>query len=118
MISAWVWSLAIALLGVGILAAGEHRGVVKLGTLPIPGASVTAQQADKTVTVLTDSQGVYVFPDLADGTWTVKVEMRGFAPLEREVQSPATAEWKLTILPLATITEAGTTQEVRAGEAP
>ena len=98
--------LILVLLAAGILIAGEHRGVVKLGTLPVPGATVTARQGDKTVTVLTDLQGAYVFPDLADGTWTIKVEMRGFAPVEREVQSPGTAEWNLAILPLAKITEA------------
>ena len=81
--------------------------MVKLGTLPVPGATVTARQGDKTFTVLTDTQGAYLFPDLADGTWTIKVEMRGFAPLEREVQSPGAAEWNLTILPMAKITEAG-----------
>ena len=52
-------------------------------------------------------QGAYVFPDLADGTWTIKVEMRGFAPVEREVQSPGTAEWNLAILPLATDNRSG-----------
>src|ERR1035438_3412323 len=57
----------------GVLAAGEHRGVVKLGTLPVPGAVVTARQGDKMVTALTDLQGAYVFPDLADGRWTIKI---------------------------------------------
>jgi hypothetical protein len=108
----------ILLLAVGILTAAEHRGVVKLGTLPIPGATVTAQQGGKTVAVLTDAQGAYVFPDLVDGTWTVKVEMRGFVPVERAVQAPGAAEWNLAILPLAKITEAGANAEVRAADAP
>ena len=108
----------ILVLLAGVLAAGEHRGVVKLGTLPVPGAAVTARQGDKMVTALTDLQGAYVFPDLADGTWTIKVEMRGFAPAEREVQSSGAAEWSLAILPLAQITETGADAQVRAGESP
>jgi hypothetical protein len=106
------------LLAAGILLAGEHRGVVKLGKLPVPGATVTARQGDKTVTVLTDLQGAYVFSDLADGTWKIQVEMRGFIPQKREVQTPGAAEWNLAILPLAKITEAGANAEVRAAEAP
>jgi hypothetical protein len=113
-----VWCLIIVLLAAGMLAAGEHRGVVKLGTLPVPGAAVTARQGGKTVAALTDLQGAYVFPDLADGKWTITVEMRGFAPVEREVQAPGAAEWQLAILPLAKITEAGANAEVRAAESP
>ena len=108
----------IMLLTAGILAAGEHRGVVKVGTLPVPGATVTARQGEKTAATLTDGQGVYVFPDLGDGAWTITVEKRGFAPAQREEQAPGTAEWNLTILPLAKITEAGADAEVRAGESP
>src|SRR6478672_1014798 len=114
MTNARLWCTTIALLAAGILTAGEHRGAVKLGTLPIPGATVTAQQGNKTVAVLTDAQGAYVFPDLADGTWAVKVEMRGFVPIDRDVQVPSVTDWSLTILPLAKITEAGANAEVRA----
>lgn len=108
----------IVLLATGMLAAGEHRGVVRLGTLPVPGATVTARQGDKTVAALTDAQGAYVFPGLSDGAWTITVEMRGFAPAQRDVQAPGATEWNLAILPLAKITETGANAEVRAGEAP
>ena len=67
------------------LAASEHRGVVKFGDLALPGAAVTATQGDKTVTAITDEDGVYSFPDLADGVWTLKVEMMTFAPQTKEV---------------------------------
>ena len=109
-------SIAI-LFAAHLLCAGEHRGVVKLGTLPVPGATVTARQGEKTFTALTDTQGAYLFPDLADGKWTVQVEMRGFAPLEREVQSPGAAEWNLTILPMAKITESPATRSPRGRRA-
>ena len=100
------------------MRAAEHRGVVKFGTLPIPGASVTARQENRTVTVLTDGQGAYYFPDLADGPWIVQVEMRGFAPVQREVQVPEPAEWSLKMLPLTEFTGASAAPEVRTAEAP
>ncbi len=111
-------SLVFLLIGGGLLAAGEHKGTVKLGTQPVPGATVTARRDGKTLATVTDIQGAYVFPDLADGAWTVKVEMRGFEPVEREVQAPGAAEWNLKILPLAEITDAGATAAVRAADAP
>ena len=67
------------------LFASEHRGVVKFGGLPLPGATVTATQGEKSVTAITDPDGVYAFPDLADGVWTIKVEMLTFATQTKEV---------------------------------
>jgi len=113
-----ICSLIFLLLAACLLDAAEHQGVVRLGTLPVPGASVTAKRGDKEVAALTDAQGAYLFPDLADGAWTIKVEMRGFVAQEREVQVPGAAEWTLAILPLAKITEAGVNAAVRAAETP
>jgi hypothetical protein len=77
--------------------------MVKFGGLPVPGATVTATQADKRFTAITDQQGAYFFADLPDGVWKVRVEMLCFAPLEREVavtaQAPA-PDWELKLLPL------------------
>ena len=67
------------------LAAAEHRGVVMFGGLPLPGATVTATQGDKSLTAITDQDGVYAFPDLADGLWTIKVEMLTFEPQSKEI---------------------------------
>jgi len=100
------------------LSAGEHRGVVKLGTLPVPGATVTLRQGDKSFTALTDSDGTYLLLDIPDGTWKLTVEMSGFAPLERDVSSPGSVELTLSILPLAKITEAPANIQVKAAEAP
>ena len=66
-------------------AASEHRGQVNFGGLPVPGATVTATQGDKQFTAITDERGVYVFPNLDDGEWTFRVEMRGFAIETRQV---------------------------------
>jgi hypothetical protein len=95
---------AVAGLAVLRLFAAEHHGQVKFGGLPVPGATVTATQGKKTLTAISDSQGTYSFPDLPDGTWTVEVQMRGFAAVRKEVQvapDAAASEWDLKMLPLS-----------------
>src|SRR4030095_7903748 len=68
-----------------VLSATEHYGQVSFTGLAVPGALVTATQGDKQIVTTTDQNGVYRFADLAEGTWTIKIEMRGFSPLSREV---------------------------------
>jgi uncharacterized GH25 family protein len=55
------------------LAAAGHHGEVKFGGLPVPGATVTATKGDQRFVAVTDQQGAYSFPDLADGVWTIQV---------------------------------------------
>ena len=88
------------------LAAAQHSGVVKFGGLPLPGATVTATQGDKKVTAITDQDGVYTFPDLADGIWTFRVEMLTFGPETKEIAVAPNApspEWELKLMPLSEI---------------
>jgi hypothetical protein len=59
--------------------------------LPVTGVTVTATQSDKKVVTTTDEQGRFTFADLADGTWTLEVEMLGFTKLTREVYVAAAA---------------------------
>ena len=77
---AWLSGLALAMVS-------EYHGQVTFGGLPLPGSTVTvtATQGDKTAVAITDSQGFYSFPDLADGKWTIAIEMTGFAPVKQEV---------------------------------
>jgi hypothetical protein len=93
----------LACLAVFGLAAAEHHGQVKYGGLPVPGATVTATQGDKKQVAVTDSQGVYSFPDLADGVWTIQVEMLCFETLKQDVgiapEAPSPS-WELKLLPL------------------
>jgi len=51
--------------------ASEHHGQVTFGGVPVPGAVITATQGDKKMTAITNDVGVYVFPDLPDGTWSL-----------------------------------------------
>ena len=80
--------LAIALVMLarcGVAAASEYRGQVTFGGLPVPGATVKATQGTRQFSTITDQEGLYSFPDLADGAWTIQVEMTGFASLKQEV---------------------------------
>lgn len=80
------------------LYAAEHRGVVAFGALPLGGVSVTAVRGDQKLTTITDPQGVYLFPDLADGPWTLTVEMQLFETQRREITVAAGApptQWEL-----------------------
>src|ERR1017187_2996804 len=93
----------LAAVAVFVLAAAEHRGVVKFGVVPVPGVTVTATQGDKKLVAVTGPDGAYAFPELADGVWNIQVEMLCFAPLKREIGispgAPA-AEWALQMLPM------------------
>ncbi|HZU24540.1 MAG TPA: carboxypeptidase regulatory-like domain-containing protein [Bryobacteraceae bacterium] len=93
---------ALALLALSAFAA-EHRGQVTFNGLPVPGAVVTAVRGGASVETVTDSQGLYSFPDLADGAWTIDVRMTGFAPAKQEISvapdAPAN-QWALKMLPL------------------
>jgi trimeric autotransporter adhesin len=96
---------AIALLTTCSLAwATEHHGQVTFNTFPVPGVTVTATQGDKKFVAITDQQGLYSFPDLTNGTWTIEVQMVGFSVIKDQVvvgpNAPAAPPWELKMLPL------------------
>ncbi|MGA2144289.1 MAG: carboxypeptidase regulatory-like domain-containing protein [Bryobacteraceae bacterium] len=82
--------------------ATEHHGTVQFGGMPVPGAMVTATKDGKRLVAITDDRGAYSFPDLADGVWTIQVEMLCFETIAREVAIQADAPpptWELKLLP-------------------
>jgi hypothetical protein len=94
---------AILVFGASVLAAAEHRGQVRFGEVPVPGASVQAKQGDKTFQAVTDPGGKYVLPDLTNGTWTIQVETPGFETIRQDVavsQESAATQWDLKMRPL------------------
>src|SRR6202789_860843 len=94
--------VAVGLVVFNLLASEQH-GEVTFGGLPVPGATVTATQGEKKFSAVTDPQGAYSFPDLADGVWTIQIEMLGFAPVQGEItvgQGTKAAMWELKMLPL------------------
>lgn len=102
----------IVLLVASFLAASEHKGVVRFGEVPVPGASVLAKQGDKAVQAMTDSEGRYTLLDVADGMWTIEVELSGFETQKRDVDVATDAsvtEWNLKMQPLDALSGEPTT---------
>ena len=77
---------AFAWCSVAAMASAYH-GQVTFSGLPLPGSTVTvtATQGDKKVVAISDDQGLFSFADLADGKWSLTIEMTGFAPLKQEI---------------------------------
>ena len=90
------------------LFAADHIGRVALPSgAPVPGATVTATQGGTKLVTTTDVQGAYRFPGIAEGMWTIQVEMIGFAPQRRDVEIGAggvASVWDLQVLPFTEIT--------------
>lgn len=97
LVCALVWLLFSAL-----AAASPFRGTVTFGGLPLPGATITATQGIKTFSTVSDQAGAFEFDDLADGKWTITIEMQCFEPIYSEVtiasNLPAAA-WEMKLLP-------------------
>src|SRR5215813_2703944 len=86
-----------------IYAASDHHGQVVTGTVPVPGALVTATQGDKKLTAVTNEEGTYWFRDLVDGTWNIQVDITGFTVERRDItvgSDNPSATWEMKILPL------------------
>lgn len=86
--------------------ASVYQGLVTSGGLPVPGATVTVTQGSKKFVAVTDLQGFFSFPTLADGASTIQVTMTGFAPTKQELTiapNAAMGKWELTQLSLAQI---------------
>jgi hypothetical protein len=110
--------------------ASDHHGQVLANGLPLPGATITAIQGTSKRVTVSDEQGRYVFPDLADGTWKIHIEIQCFAPIDQEISAASSSSgstWELKILPLEQIlaqtkivkaTPAPKLPESKAGSAP
>jgi trimeric autotransporter adhesin len=93
-------------LPVPMSAASEYYGQVVFAGVAVPGATVTASQGDVHLTTSSDAQGIFRLTDIADGVWSVRIEMRGFANLTREVTIGPDAQpamWELSLLPFEEI---------------
>jgi hypothetical protein len=69
---------------------------------------------EQRATAVTDRDGAYSFPTLAEGTWTVKVEMQCFAAQTREVAVRPEAEpieWEMKLLPFDEIRASASSPE-------
>jgi hypothetical protein len=83
--------------------ASVYHGQVTFGGLPLPGATVTASQDDKAVSVTTDEGGVFRFDDLSDGQWKIEVKMLCFETIKADVTvaaQTAPPKWEMKLLPM------------------
>src|ERR1017187_294201 len=97
--------LAIACLTASSFAAAAgYQGQVSFDGFAVPGATVTATQDTKKFVAVTDDMGVFTFPDITNGTWTIQVEMQGFVTIKDQVvvgpNAPVAPPWELKMLPL------------------
>jgi hypothetical protein len=116
-----VLALCAALLAVPAVAqeqTGAIQGVVKDASgAVLPGVTVEARspQVVGVTTVVTDTQGIYRFPALPPGTYTLTATLQGFAPAESEA---VLALGQLLKIDLA-LKVAGVTETVKVtGESP
>jgi hypothetical protein len=98
---------ALAFLAIlSVAQASENHGQVTFNGSPLPGATIMATQGSRKFVAISNEDGSYAFPDLPDGTWTIKIAMTGFATTEQAVTvSPSTPaiKWDLAMLPLGQI---------------
>src|SRR5437870_6314460 len=117
--------LLAAWITVSALMAAEYHGTVKSGGLPVPGVTITASQGERKAITTTNERGAFSFAELADGTWTIDVEMLGFAKLSREIgvaASVPSTDWELKLLSedalLAVLQPAGVAAPTRGVQRP
>src|SRR5262245_17077577 len=83
----WAVVLALACYGAGAqeTTTGSLTGtVVDTQGAAVPGATVTVTSNQGPKTFVTDAQGRFFAPFLTPGTYTVRVELTGFAPVEQK----------------------------------
>ncbi len=82
--------------------ASEYFGQITFGGLPVPGATVTATQGAKTISVTSDEGGVFHFDDLSDGQWKIEVKMLCFETIDADVTivpKMSATKYELKLLP-------------------
>jgi trimeric autotransporter adhesin len=87
----------------GMAVAADFQGVVSFGGVPVPGVTVTVTLGGKKFVAVTDRQGFYSFPGLADGAGTIQIQMTGFSTVEQAVTigpDSGMGKWELKLLSL------------------
>ena len=80
--------LMAAWIGVSGLMASEYRGVVKSGSLPVPGVTVTATQGDKKLSPRPMSRASFGSPSWPTAPGRLKSRCLGLR------KSPGKSEWR------------------------
>src|SRR5580700_5086898 len=95
-------ALLLCLCMTAFARASSYFGQITFGGLPVPGATITATQGSKTISVTSDEGGVFHFDDLPDGQWKIEVVMQCFQTIDADVTiapNMSAAKWELKLLP-------------------
>jgi hypothetical protein len=84
------------------LLLAPHHGHVIFDGIPVPGATVTVTQGNRQFATITDLQGAYSFSELAEGPFTIHIEMLGFSTIKKAISVPD-AEFELKMRPMEEI---------------
>jgi hypothetical protein len=95
-LAAIVVALSMAIVGQDTRPGLVLHGRVLHSDLPVPGATVTASKANRTIATTSNADGIFRFEKLEPGDWKITVEMRGFVAVAREVTIPP-GERELTV---------------------
>ncbi len=109
------------LVSANVTVAADEHGLITFNGLPVPGATITATQGDTTIVVSSDADGRYQLSGLADGRYSVRVEMLGFAVVTREIavgDDAGALTLELTLLPFEDIKKVATIGQPIAPDAP
>src|SRR5919112_1253109 len=84
-------AVLVALLFTGSAMAQETTGAIEgvvrdSAGLVLPGATVQLTGPIGTVTSVSDAEGVYRFPRLPSGRYTIKASLDGFSPADRAIE--------------------------------
>jgi hypothetical protein len=84
-----IWALALVLATFGVASAQETTGSLAGEVLDnqgaaVPGATVTVTSGQGARTFVTDANGKFFAPYLTPGTYSVRVELAGFSPVEQK----------------------------------
>src|SRR5215831_6013974 len=67
----------------------DLSGRVTFNGVGVPGATITVSRGDRALATLTTDDGSFRIANLDPGAWTLRVEMRGFVPVSREITIPS-----------------------------
>lgn len=113
---AWLRSGLLLLALHATAFAAEHHGRVFFNRVPVPGAIVTASHGALQLHTITDVQGIFQFPTLTDGEWTIRVSMPGFMTQQQTIRldkSTPASSFELPMLSAAEVLALATTMMPR-----
>jgi Ca-activated chloride channel family protein len=86
--------------------AGSIRGrVVDEGGQPLPGVAVTVSVAGRTLTAVTDTEGMYAITGVPPGHYTIVTELSGLARMTQQLTVSANGGRLVTVLRPAALSE-------------